>query len=44
MGDDEDEEGGVDGVPEAFGFGKGAQVKHQNCYFDKTDCDEVCRV
>lgn len=24
MGEDEDGEGGVDGVPEAFGFGKGA--------------------
>ena len=41
MGEDEDREGGVDGVLEAFGFGKGAQIEHQDCYFDETDCNEV---
>lgn len=41
MGEYEDGEGGVDSVSEAFGFGKGAQVEHQNCHFDETDCDEV---
>lgn len=41
MGEDEDREGGVDGVLEAFGFGKDAQIEHQDCYFDETDCDEV---
>lgn len=41
MGEDEDGEGGVDSVSEAFRFGKGTQVEHQNCHFDETDCDEV---
>lgn len=31
----------VNGVPEAFAFGEGAQVKHQNRDFNKTDGEEV---